>query len=277
MIIDFNKLKFRPEDLLGAGFFGGVYKVTNGKDYDDRFVAKLFHQPKLISFMDKLAYGVSFEKETNALKYLGPKNISPKIYYKYDSYSKRYYVMDSMNYTLNSMLINDSFLPWHLNKLTSLLFRLSNTRYRHADLHINNIMWSDRLQDFRIVDWGMYNIDNSNNLKPEINRMMRSGDMYVLIQLYVAYKLESESDEYWKHEFEEFLKYVPVKENVFQKFNNKQLKKRVKKSIKNHIKVKPKKTKKISSVSKNNRFSLNEIRSLLGENSNTGFYEMDNL
>ena len=107
--------------------------------------------------------------------------------------------------------------------------------------------------------------------------MMRSGDMYVLIQLYVAYKLESDSDKYWKHEFEEFLKYVPVKENVFQKFNNKQLKKRVKKSIKNHLKIKPKTKKKYSSVSKNNRFSLNEIRSLLGENSNKGFYEMNDL
>ena len=103
-----------------------------------------------------------------------------------------------------------------LLKLNSLLFRLSNTRYRHADLHINNIMWSDRLQDFRIVDWGMYKIDNSNKLKPEINRMMRSGDMYVLIQLYVAYKLESDKD--WKNEFEEFIKYIPVKENIFQKF-----------------------------------------------------------
>ena len=70
MIIDFNKLKFNKKDFMGAGFFGGVYKVTDGKDYD-RFVAKLFHQPKLISFMDKLAYGVSFEKETKALKYLG--------------------------------------------------------------------------------------------------------------------------------------------------------------------------------------------------------------
>lgn len=277
MSVNFSKLKFNKKDLLGAGFFGGVYKVTDGKDYDDRFVAKLFHQPKLISFMDKLAYGVSFEKETKALKYLGPKNISPKIYYEHDTYSKRYYVMESMSYTLKDILMDDSFTPWYLNKLNNLLFRLSNTRYRHADLHIDNIMWSDRLQDFRIVDWGMYNIDNSDKLKPEINRMMRSGDMYVLIQLYVAYKLESESDIDWKDEFEEFLKYIPVKEHIFQKFNNKQLKKRVKKSIKNHLKVKPKKTKKISSVSKNNRFSINEIRSLLGENSNTGFYEMNNL
>ena len=37
-----------------------------------------------------------------------------------------------------------------------LLNRLNNTKYRHLDLHDNNIMWSNKLNDFRIIDWGVY-------------------------------------------------------------------------------------------------------------------------
>ena len=45
--VDFDNLKFRKKDVLGAGFFGEVFKVTtDGKKYDDRFVAKVFHTPK---------------------------------------------------------------------------------------------------------------------------------------------------------------------------------------------------------------------------------------
>ena len=61
--------------------------------------------------------------------------------------------MEAMNETLHDILKNDYFTRDHLQKLTSLLQRLFETKYRHSDLHVNNIMWSDRLKDFRIVDW----------------------------------------------------------------------------------------------------------------------------
>jgi hypothetical protein len=67
--VDFNSLNFEnKDDALGAGFFGEVYRVTDGKKYDDRFVAKVFHTPKALAMINRAGYGVSFEGETKALK-----------------------------------------------------------------------------------------------------------------------------------------------------------------------------------------------------------------
>ena len=79
MSVNLNKLVFRQEDKIGEGHFGEVYKVTDGTNYDKNKVVKVFRLPYLLSFIDKLTYGVSFDREVAALKYLGSKNISPKI------------------------------------------------------------------------------------------------------------------------------------------------------------------------------------------------------
>ena len=57
-----------------------------------------------------------------------------------------------MDTTLDEILRGDKFTVDYLKKLNKLLKRLFKTKYRHA-IHINNIMWSNRLDDFRIVDW----------------------------------------------------------------------------------------------------------------------------
>ncbi len=60
--VDFDSLVFRTNDALGEGFFGEVYRVTDGKKYDDRFVAKVFRTPKALALLNKVGYGVSYEK-----------------------------------------------------------------------------------------------------------------------------------------------------------------------------------------------------------------------
>ena len=174
----------------------------NGKTYDPRFVAKVFRTPKALAMINRIGYGVSFERETNALKILGPENVSPKLYFEQNTFSNRYYVMEAMDITFSEIL-KDSFTVNHLKKLNKLLKRLFRTKYRHSDLHINNIMWSDRLDDFRIVDWGMYDIDTKNNSAQSISikRMIKSGDMFNLIQLYVAYRMDEidESNDWESH------------------------------------------------------------------------------
>ena len=102
--VKFTDLKFKQKDALGSGFFGEVFRVTDGKIYDDRFVAKVFNTPKVLALINRIGYGVSFERETMALKFLGPKNVSPKIYYEINTFSKRYYVMEAMDETLDEIL-----------------------------------------------------------------------------------------------------------------------------------------------------------------------------
>ena len=37
-----------------------------------------------------------------------------------------------------------------------IFLKLINTTYRHDDMHQKNIMWSEKLDDFRIIDWGLF-------------------------------------------------------------------------------------------------------------------------
>ena len=284
MSVNLDKLVFRSKDKLGEGFFGSVYKVTDGTNYDNNCVAKVFHSPKIISFINK-AHGVSFKKEVDALSYLGDMNISPKVFHIHDSYRVRYYVMESMNTTLLKILEEDYFTRDHLNKLNSLLDRLIHTKYRHNDLHTNNIMWSDRLNDFRIIDWGMYNlIENpSNTINKSVYKMMFSGDMFVIVQLYIAYRLQNgDSREYWDDSFTEILKYIPEREHIFEKYSKTNLDIKIKDGIENYILTKknnaPRRSRLKTSLTPNyTKFSKREAEKLLKESTNTGFYELNNV
>lgn len=289
MSVNFEKLKFIEKDKLGEGFFGSVYKVTDGINYDNRYVAKVFHQPKIFSALNEFTYGVSFKKEVDVLRYLGDLNISPKVFYKHDSYNIRYYIMESMDVTLQKILIEDYFTRDHLEKLNLLLLRITKTNIRHNDLHTNNIMWSNKLNDFRIIDWGMYDIVNRSNktniqTNKTISKMMRSGDMYKIIQLYVAYRLkEGDNYTYWKKDLDDFLKYIPKKENIYKKYSKKTLNNKATNGIEKYINKKNNTTSKKSRIrtskkfKNSNKLKLREAEKLLSKNTNIGFYELNNL
>ena len=282
--VDFNSLVFRTNDALGEGFFGEVYRVTDGKKYDDRFVAKVFRTPKALALLNKVGHGVSYEKETTALKVLGPKDISPKLYFEKNTYSTRFYVMEAMNETLSDILIHDYFTREHLNKLTRLLQRLFETNYRHNDLHVNNVMWNDRLNDFRIVDWGMYDIDTKTNPSPGIKQMIRSGDMFNLVQLYVTYRIDNDGEEYWDKAFKEFLTLVPNSDILSKRLTKKEMTRWIKNGIIDYLETSttntPTRSKlksKKKSKSKSNKLIYREAKTLLGKPTNTAFVEMQNL
>ena len=108
--------------------------------------------------------------------------------------------------------------------------------------------------------------------------MIRSGDMFYLIQLYVTYRIDIDSEEYWKTTFEEFLKLVPESEILSVKYTPKQIKHRIKVSITNYLNTdssnKPRRSRLKSKKHESSKLRLKEAKKLFGEPTNTAFVEM---
>ena len=101
-------------------------------------------------------------------------NLSPKII----SFGENFIIMDKMDYTLKDMLIYLKLDKNKLKKLIDLFRNLDNYEYSHNDLHWKNIMWSDKLNDFRVIDW-------------EFSTLRKSKVSYIEDDMdYLYYKLE---------------------------------------------------------------------------------------
>ena len=136
---------FQKFNCIGQGVGGCVYAIN--KDYVVKKVPNIG-----ISVENK-----SFNRELETTILLSHHNIAPRVVYHSKNTDKyTYYVMEKLDHTLMNMLDRYSFTEHHLIKLVYLLERLNKTVYRHGDLHLNNIMWSEKTNDFRIIDWGIY-------------------------------------------------------------------------------------------------------------------------
>ena len=149
-------LYFKNTNIIGKGWGGSVYHINKKfvvKKFSSRFNLSLFSDP--------------YQNEINTTITLSSFSISPKVIYHSKKNDKnRYFVMEKMDYTLDFMIKNKIFLNFHLEKLEKLLDRLNKTRYRHFDFHYENIMWSEKQEDFRIIDWETYYLTR----KPNKNR-----------------------------------------------------------------------------------------------------------
>ena len=153
--VDLDKVKFNSKDKISNGAFGTVYKLTDGKNRDERFVAKkmasFFLSDKFMPHLPKM-----FHREVVAFEYLSKLGITPRIIYA--NYEKRYFVMERLDKTLSELVEKCEFSPHHVEKLTELLSKIIFTPYRHDDFHNNNIMWSESADCFYFIDWGYYRL-----------------------------------------------------------------------------------------------------------------------
>lgn len=160
---------FNNKKLVGKGMSGAVYSINVG------YVVK-----KLRSDWDKPIYNKSFRLELETTIILSCSKISPKVSYHSSSKDKfNYYVMERMDYTLYYMLKNRIFTNKHLVKLQNILERLNKTIYRHDDLHLNNIMWSNNLDDFRIIDWGSYYKTKNKKMNKQSPKLVKKIDNWM--------------------------------------------------------------------------------------------------
>lgn len=208
--INLSDLEFGGTNYLGSGAFGDVYYVRDktgkeNKEYavkilrrhftskirDDvsRFLQRkgLITNPK--GFLKNI--DATFGAEVNALEQLKGQGIGPELVYA--NYNKFYYIVERMDRTVRDMIHDDSLSRSQILKLLALSDRYIESDFFHDDMHMFNVMWSDALADFRMIDWGIYlfvSPEEQSKLKDmKINKLFEQDLMYV-IMVYTKYKIQ---------------------------------------------------------------------------------------
>jgi len=179
-LLEKGKVSFKKEDLIAEGAFGQVYKLRiNNKLYSDyvvKYIKPVLEYQILNNVVNKLSLGrlnaikkVDFYKEIRVLKEYQNYKISPQLIYTNDEPKNLYYIMEKLDKTLLDMIIEDILEPNHIEKLIQLFKRYLRQKYRHSDLHSNNIMYSYKYNDFRFIDWGLNYTLKNKKMFEEIN------------------------------------------------------------------------------------------------------------
>lgn len=208
--INLSDLDFGRTNYLGSGAFGDVYYVRDktgkeNKDYAVKIlrrdlaskirdnVSRFLQRNKLVTnpkgFLKNI--DITFGAEVNALEQLKGQGIGPELVYA--NYSKFYYIVERMDKTLLQMIEDDSLSPSQIFKLLALSDRYIRSDFFHDDLHVNNVMWSDALDDFRMIDWGISLFvspqEKSKLEERKINKLFEQDLMYI-IMVYTKYKID---------------------------------------------------------------------------------------
>ena len=160
--INFDLLKFKKSDLMGEGAYSKVYKFRYGEGkgrVNNKYVVKKIKVLFLKKFYGEFANQeiiTLFNNELKALIHLSKLEISPKIYGIYSDITnnKLYYIIEKLDETLGSLLRNNKFKKEFTLPFISLLSKMLKTKYRHTDLHIENIMFDFKRNKFFLIDFG---------------------------------------------------------------------------------------------------------------------------
>ena len=224
--IDLANLVKGKGNYLGSGFFSDVYEVQDNKDnrasdyvfkvlnkgmFVDRFFLNIRRKFGDIKSESSLSLDPNFRSEVAALVDLKGQQIGPNIVYA--NYKKYYYVVEKMDDTLKGLIDRNELTPSHVMKLLALGDRYLRSKYFHDDMHTNNIMWSDKLNDFRIIDWGIYLIikpeSNPSTAIKKINGVFQQ-NIILYASLYTQLKIEEGGDkvEQWKAIADKISRYI---------------------------------------------------------------------
>jgi len=76
-------------------------------------------------------------------------NLSPKII----EFGDNYIIVEKLDYTLRDMFFYNKLNKSKIQKIINLFRKLDQYKYSHNDLNWRNIMWSNKLNDFQVIDW----------------------------------------------------------------------------------------------------------------------------
>ena len=170
--VNLEDLELSNKNRLGFGYYGNVYTLrdktgnTSEKYVVKKIMLNIFEEKVKSWFNIVVGSADSKEdmllKEVKTIDKLQKWGIVPGIYYA--DKGQLLYVMDKMDHTLFYLLKRSDnpksrtkvLTPEMGHKLLDLVKRYFNVPIFHTDLHMDNIMWSDTIGEFRIIDWGLY-------------------------------------------------------------------------------------------------------------------------
>ena len=177
----------------------------------DRFFMNIRRKFGVIKSESSMSIGPNFRAEVAVLVDLKGQQIGPNIVYA--NYKNYYYVIEKMDETLVDMIERNTLTPSQTMILLALGDRYLRSKYFHDDMHTANIMWSEKLNDFRIIDWGIYLIIKPDTkpatvLKKQNNVFMQHIIWFALV--YTQNKLQEGGPEVdkWKAVAEKLSAYI---------------------------------------------------------------------
>jgi len=224
--IDLSNLVKSGKNLLGSGEFGNVYTVRDEVGnvapgyvvkalikgmFVDRFIMNIRRKFGDIQSESSMSIDPNFRAEVDALVDLKGQQIGPNIVYA--NYKKYYYVIEKMHETLVDMIEKNTLTPSQTMKLLALGDRYLRSKYFHDDMYPPNIMWSEKLNDFRIIDWGIYLIIKPDTKPATILKKQNNAFMQHIIWVALVYtqtKIEEGGPEVdkWKAVAEKLSAYI---------------------------------------------------------------------
>ena len=155
-----NKLEFKKKDIIGEGTFSEVYRFRYKNKVDSKYVIKKIKVKFLRQFynIDEADDEIlkMFLDEVNSIVELSSEGITPKIYGQYIDMENDilFYVLQKLDYTLGHILRKNEFKPKMTEKIINAIEMLLKTKYRHVDLHIDNMMFDKKKNRFYLIDFG---------------------------------------------------------------------------------------------------------------------------
>lgn len=147
-----NSIKYKLGKVLETGERSIIYEVNvkqNNKKIDYIYKKILVVEQTSIDEQVKI---------NNNFKY------SPEII----DYGKDYYIIEKYDLTLEKLFITNQFDSKKLKNLVKVLREYNKYRYNIDDLHLDNIVWSNKKKKFGIIDWDLVESKDKrvdNNLK----------------------------------------------------------------------------------------------------------------
>lgn len=198
--IDLRNLVFKDirdpsTNYIDSGAFGDIYYVLDkdgkeNKDYVVKVIRKHFFK-KLQMMLSFDSISGAFSKEVDSLDKLKGRGIGPELVYA--NFKDHYYIIEHMDITLYQLALDDAIKPSQILKLVALSDRYLISDFYHDDMHLKNVMWSNRMNDFRIIDWGIsLIIDKEDKSKLHLKKE-HSVFYYKLMNtamIYTLYKLQ---------------------------------------------------------------------------------------